>query len=236
MRDFRKYGIDTRGRSSGKIKTTCPQCNDTRGHKGDRSLSVDLSSGLAHCFHCQYSICVPDDAEERARQELLAKYRKTSHLPSHFRRPVFDPKKALLSEKTELYWTQTRCLPQELLKELRITEQEQFMQQSGTKENYLCFNYFEGDTLINTKFRSAQKHFMMVSGAELIPYNVDGILGSWEAIITEGEFDICALMAATGRRDIISVPAGAQSNLSSTSLTSGYIPLRDLNNDCSTQA
>lgn len=214
MRDFRKYGIDTRGRSSGKIRTICPHCNETRGHKGDKSLSVDLNSGRAHCFHCQHSIYVPDNTEERAKQEHIAKYRKTASLPSHFRRPVFDPKKSLLSKKTELYWTQTRCLPQELLKELRITEQEQFMQQSGAKENCICFNYFEGDTLINTKFRSAQKHFMMLPGAELIPYNIDGILGSREAIITEGEFDACALMAATGRRDIISVPNGAQSNLS----------------------
>ncbi len=214
MRDFHKFGIDTRGRSSGKIKTICPECNDTRGHKGDKSLSVDLDRGIAHCFHCQWAIYVPDDAEERAKQEQLEKYRKSARIPSHFRRPVFDPRKSQLSEKLELYWTQNRCLPQELLKELRITEQEQFMQQSGTKENCLCFNYFEGDTLVNTKFRSAQKHFMMVPGAELIPYNIDGILGSREAIITEGEFDACALMAATGRRDIISVPAGAQSNLS----------------------
>lgn len=214
MRDFHKYGIDTRGRSSGKIKTVCPLCNETRGHKGDKSLSVDLDRGVAHCHHCQGNIYVPDDTEERAKQALIEKYRKTSRLPSHFRRPVFDRSKTHLSEELGRYWTEVRCLPLELATELRITEQEQFMQQSGTKENCLCFNYFEGDTLVNTKFRSGKKHFMMVPGAELIPYNVDGILGSREAIITEGEFDACALMAATGRRDIISVPAGAQSNLS----------------------
>ena len=42
MRNFHKHGIDTRGRISGKVKTICPQCNDTRGHKGNRSLSIDL--------------------------------------------------------------------------------------------------------------------------------------------------------------------------------------------------
>ncbi|MCD8093752.1 MAG: AAA family ATPase [Bacteroides sp.] len=213
MRDFKKHGINTRGRSSGKIKTICPQCNDTRGHKGDKSLSVDLDKGVCYCHHCGYTLHVPDDAEERKRQEQIEKYRKSTHLPSHFRRPVFDPSKTRRSEALERYWTETRCLSQALLDELRITQQEELMPQSGKKENCLCFNYFEGDTLVNTKFRSREKHFKMVTGAELIPYNINGLLGSCEAIITEGEFDACALMTATGRRDIISVPAGAQNNL-----------------------
>ena len=37
---------------------------------------------------------------------------------------------------------------------------------------------------------------MMVKGAELIPYNVDSILGTPECIITEGEFDAAAIIAA----------------------------------------
>ena len=53
---------------------------------------------------------------------------------------------------------------------------------------------------------------MMVKGAELIPYNVDSILDTPECIITEGEFDAAAVIAA-GRKDVVSVPAGAQSNL-----------------------
>ena len=70
----------------------------------------------------------------------------------------------------------------------------------------------ENGVLINTKYRSALKHFRMVTGAELIPYNIDAIADTPECIITEGEFDACAFMTA-GRKDVISVPAGAQSNL-----------------------
>jgi twinkle protein len=84
--------------------------------------------------------------------------------------------------------------------------------ESNEEENCLCFNYFEGGTLINTKYRSGRKHFMMVKGAELIPYNIDAILDTPECIATEGEFDAAAFMTA-GRKDVISVPAGAQSNL-----------------------
>lgn len=213
MRDFEKYGIHLPNRRCVKFKTICPQCNDTRGHKGDKSLSVNKDEGLCYCHHCGYKLYVPDDAEERRKQERIEKYKKTARLPSHFKRPTFDPAKVKRSEALERYWTETRCLKQELLDELRISEQEELMPQSGRKENCLCFNYFEADVLVNTKFRSGNKHFKMVSGAELIPYNIDGLLGSKEAIIAEGEFDACALMTATGRRDIISVPAGAQSNL-----------------------
>ena len=175
MRNFHQRGIDTRGRISGKIKTICPQCNDTRGHKGNKSLSVDLDKGLCYCHHCGYTLHIPDDAEERRRQERIDRYRKSVLLPSHFRRPVFNASKTGRSEALERYWTEERCLRQELLDELRITEQREWMPQSEKEENCLCFNYFEGDTLVNTKFRSGQKHFKMVKDAELIPYNIRGL-------------------------------------------------------------
>ncbi len=82
-----------------------------------------------------------------------------------------------------------RCLPQELLRTLRITEETVRLPESNQEENCTCFNYFENGTLVNTKYRSALKHFMMVKRAQHIPYNVDSILGTPECIITEGEFD-----------------------------------------------
>ena len=212
MRNFHKYGIDTHGRTSSKIKTICPECNATRGHKGNKSFSIDLDKGLCYCHHCGHKFYVPDDAEERERQQLKEKYNRTSKLPSHFRRPVFDAAKTKLSENLERYWTQERCLAQHLLAELRITEECIMLPESHELENCLCFNYFENGTLINTKYRSGRKHFMMVKGAELIPYNIDAILDTPECIITEGEFDAAAFMSA-GRKDVISVPAGAQNNL-----------------------
>lgn len=212
MRNFHQHGIDTRGRISGKIKIICPQCNDTRGHKGNKSLSVDLDKGLCYCHHCGYKLYVPDDAEERLKQQRRDMHRKPAAPPQHFRRPTFDPARMQLSENLERYWTTVRCLPQELLRTLRITEETVRLPESSQEENCICFNYFENGTLVNTKYRSALKHFMMVKGAELIPYNVDSILGTPECIITEGEFDAAAIIAA-GRKDVISVPAGAQSNL-----------------------
>ena len=157
MRNFHQYGIDTKGRNSGKIKTICPQCNDTRGHKGDKSFSVNLNEGVCYCHHCGYKLYVPDDAEERQRQQRREQRRKASQLPSHFRRPTFDPAKAKLSEKLEKYWTQKRCLAQNLLAELHITEECIKLPGSNEIENCLCFNYFENGVLINTKYRSEER-------------------------------------------------------------------------------
>ena len=72
MRNFHQRGIDTRGRISGKIKTICPQCNDTRGHKGNKSLSVDLDKGLCYCHHCG----------DRKSTRLNSSHPSSSRMPS----------------------------------------------------------------------------------------------------------------------------------------------------------
>ena len=109
---------------------------------------------------------------------------------------------------------EVRCIPQSVIAGLRITEQEEFMSQSSQKERCVCFNYFEDGQLVNTKFRSVDaKHFKMFQGAELIPYNIDSVLGQTSCIIHEGELDAASSLAA-GFKSVISVPAGANSNLS----------------------
>ncbi|MDU7603490.1 MAG: AAA family ATPase, partial [Bacteroides caccae] len=168
-----------------------------------------------HCYHCGADFYVPDDTEEREKAERQAarKRRAAAVVPQHFQRPVFDASKTTLSDATERWLVETRCIPQSVIAELRITEQEEFMPQFGAKERCVCFNYFEGGQLVNTKFRSGKKHFKMVQGAELIPYNIDSLIGQTSCIIHEGELDAASSIAA-GFKGVISVPAGANSNLS----------------------
>ncbi len=215
MRNFANYQVDIRHRTSGVIKTICNQCLPTRHNKRDRSLRVNIDTGHCHCYHCGADFYVPDDTEEREKAERQAarKRRVAAVIPQHFQRPVFDASKTTLSDATERWLVETRCIPQSVIAELRITEQEEFMPQFGAKERCVCFNYFEGGQLVNTKFRSGKKHFKMVQGAELIPYNIDSILGQTSCIIHEGELDAASSIAA-GFKGVISVPAGANSNLS----------------------
>ncbi len=51
MRNFHQHGIDTRGRISGRIKTICPQCNDTRGHKGNKMDTHRPRTGATPARH-----------------------------------------------------------------------------------------------------------------------------------------------------------------------------------------
>ena len=215
MRNFANYQVDIRHRTSGVIKTICNQCLPTRHNKRDRSLRVNIDTGHCHCYHCGADFYVPDDTEEREKAERQAarKRRVAAVIPQHFQRPVFDASKTTLSDATERWLVEMRCIPQSVIAELRITEQEEFMPQFGAKERCVCFNYFEGGQLVNTKFRSGKKHFKMVQGAELIPYNIDSLIGQTSCIIHEGELDAASSIAA-GFKGVISVPAGANSNLS----------------------
>ena len=215
MRNFANYQVDIRHRTSGVIKTICNQCLPTRHNKRDRSLRVNIDTGHCHCYHCGADFYVPDDTEEREKAERQAarKRRAAAVVPQHFQRPVFDASKTTLSDATERWLVETRCIPQSVIAELRITEQEEFLPQVGAKERWVCFNYFEGGQLVNTKFRSGKKHFKMVQGAELIPYNIDSLIGQTSCIIHEGELDAASSIAA-GFKGVISVPAGANSNLS----------------------
>ena len=215
MRNFANYQVDIRHRTSGVIKTICNQCLPTRHNKRDRSLRVNIDTGNCHCYHCGADFYVPDDTEEREKAERQAarKRRAAAVVPQHFQRPVFDASKTTLSDATERWLVETRCIPQSVIAELRITEQEEFMPQFGAKERCVCFNYFEGGQLVNTKFRSGKKHFKMVQGAELIPYNIDSLIGQTSCIIHEGELDAASSIAA-GFKGVISVPTGANSNLS----------------------
>ena len=215
MRNFANYQVDIRHRTSGVIKTICNQCLPTRHNKRDRSLRVNIDTGHCHCYHCGADFYVPDDTEEREKAERQAarKRRVAAVVPQHFQRPVFDASKTTLSDATERWLVETRCIPQSVIAELRITEQEEFMPQFGAKERCVCFNYFEGGQLVSTKFRSGKKHFKMVQGAELIPYNIDSLIGQTSCIIHEGELDAASSIAA-GFKGVISVPAGANSNLS----------------------
>ena len=215
MRNFASYDVDIRRRTSGVVKTICNKCLPTRHNKRDHSLRVNIDTGHCHCYHCGADFYVPDDNEEREKAEhRAARQRRAAAIPQHFQRPVFNSSKTVLSEATERWLVETRCIPQSVIAALRITEQDEYMPQSAGNERCICFNYFEGEQLINTKFRGInEKHFKMVQGAELIPYNIDSVLGQTSCIIHEGELDAASSIAA-GFKSVISVPAGANSNLS----------------------
>lgn len=213
MRNFSSYGIDTRGKVSGIVKTRCPHCIETRHDKRDRSLRVNIDSGFGHCYHCGWDVHVPDEDEDRRKKESWNK-NHTKAVPKHFERPVFDPTKITLTPEWERYLVNKRCFTQQAIADLKLTVQQVRMPKSGQLESCLCFNYFEDGKLINVKYRTIDKQFKMFTGGELIPYNIDSIKDSDTAIIVEGEMDVLALRSV-GLKEAISVPTGGSASLSS---------------------
>lgn len=201
-KDYSDFGIEIPfGRKSGHIKVFCPKCRDQRSNKRDRSLSVDLDNGVWKCHYCNWTSGLP-----RHNNTSSLKYQK-----KEYTKPVLKGS-ALMSEKA-LAWFAGRGISMNTLTAMKVTEGKEWMPQKGKEVNTIQFNYYKDGELINTKFRTGDKCFKLVSNAELIPYNLDAIKGSLSCIVTEGEID-CLSFVECGRTDVVSVPNGANANLS----------------------
>lgn len=198
LKSWSDIGISV-NRTSGKLKVICPECRQRRSNKRDKSLSINIDKGVAHCHYCDSSFCLVNENN----------YMRELKINKEYVRPIWK-NETNLSEKVVRYF-ESRGIPQSIIRQMKITEGREFMPQDGQEMNTIQFNYFLGDELVNIKYRTGNKHFKMVSGAELIPYNLNSIKGEKECIITEGEFDCLAFMAS-GFFNTISVPAGASTN------------------------
>lgn len=188
--------IDTKGKTSGQIKTVCPACSPDRKNKKDRCLSVNVAKGMAKCHHCE-AISVRDDrpmVQDKVYELPQQNWRNYTSLSDNM-----------------VKFCESRGLYQSTLKELEISEEEYFQPQAGKKMNNIVFNYFEGDTLVNKKYRSAGKHFTQTAQTKPIFYNINAAIGAEEVFIVEGEFDVLA-MHQCGFKNTISIPNGANDN------------------------
>ena len=209
-KDFAEFGIDVPyGRRSGKIKTICPKCHDQRSNKRDKSLSVDLDKGVWHCHYCQWSgtneVHVKDDWQQRS---TIRKQKKVYKLPAA---QAAEEQRHQVGAKA-LAWFASRGISEQTLRALNVTEGLEWMPQTNKPENTVQFNYYRGEELVNVKYRTGRKEFKLVSGAELLPYNINAIGGTPECVITEGEMDTLSFVEC-GRLDVVSVPNGANANL-----------------------
>ena len=196
MRTIQWSDINLKGKSSGQIKTTCPACSPERKNKSDRCLSVNIKEGVAKCHHCEGISIREDRALVQDKVYKLPEQNWVNYTK--------------LSDGM-VKWCESRKIRQSTLKELGITEEEYFQPQAGKKMNNIVFNYFEGDTLVNKKFRSGGKHFTQTAQTKPIFYNINAAIGQDEVFIVEGEFDVLA-MHQCGFKNTISIPNGANDN------------------------
>lgn len=218
-KDYSDFGIQLpHGRTTGKVKTFCPQCHQTRHDKRDKSLSVDLDKGVWNCHYCGWGGSVNqsefDDSPEGKRKWMEQQPWFNPHRLRK-QKPVYKlpPEKPVtpVSEKA-LAWFNGRGISADTLTACKVTEGQEWMPQKNGQANTVQFNYYLNGKLINTKYRTGDKCFKLCSGAQLIPYNIDAIKGEKECIITEGEMDALSFYEV-GYHNVVSVPNGANANL-----------------------
>lgn len=187
MKTFQDFGIDIGNKSSGKIKTKCPQCSATRKNKSDKCLSVDIDKGLFNCHNCGWSGTTKFEKKKKFIRPEKIKVNLTERIIKWF-------SDRGISEPTLIHW--------------KIGESLEYFPQVGKKRRAINFNYYRENDLINIKYRDGQKNFKMVSGAELIFYGLDNIKTMDKIYIVEGEIDALSLHEA-GIYSVCSVPNGA---------------------------
>lgn len=170
-------------RRGGQEKTLCPQCSNSRKNKRDKCLSVNIGSGEYHCHNCGWKGNVRHF--ERRRENKI--YDKPD--------PQVLQNLELKEKVVQWFWNE-RKISRETLEKFMIFCRIEYMPQSHLNENCICFPYFRSDELVNIKFRDAHKYFKMVSGAELIFYNLNSIGDKKKVIIVEGEIDCLSLYEA----------------------------------------
>jgi twinkle protein len=192
--NFNQYSL-----KPGSTQGICPLCSHTRQPKNQKlqCASYDWERGLGTCHNCDTSF-------------QLHTYQRKGNATREYVKPipveVFEPVKDKAVE-----WFKTRGITQQTLDDLYVTTGEEFMPQTGQKENTIQFNYIMGDELVNIKYRDGRKNFKLYKGAEKIFYNINSIVGYDWCVITEGEMDALALHEA-GIKNVISVPNGATLN------------------------
>lgn len=192
---YNQYEFDLKGRTSGKIKTTCPFCSHERKKQKVMCATVWIDEGTYHCNHCE-------------RKGSLHKYKnnkismmKTYKIPNQDRK--FELDEVIIDN-----FRTARGIKESTLVKCKVSSGKHYMPKAGKETRAIEFNYFRDGKLVNVKYKAKNKDFKLEDGAELIFYNIDSIKNSDYVIITEGEED-CLSFVQAGYESSISVPNGA---------------------------
>ena len=194
---------------NGKKKQFCPECHANRTDKRDKSLSVDWDKCIAHCHYCGKNFFF--GKTEKIGYAPKVVYQQPKPEMKGYKKPAKLTNEEPLDENMK-QWFSNRGIPAEVAESEGISKVCRKMPQTEKVEKCIVFPYRVNGQLVNRKYRDGAKHFMLEANAQLVPYRIDHIKDTPECVITEGEMDALSFIMA-GRDDVISVPNGAQKNL-----------------------
>ncbi len=202
---LKEYGIA----NNKKIKQICPACHANRSNKRDKSLYVEWKKCFARCYYCDAYYFFGKSEEKNYYPQSTQQPMKTE--TKEYKKPGRLSNAEPLDENMQK-WFESRSIPVGITEAEGIFKASRKMPQTENIEKCIVFPYTVEGVLVNRKYRDGAKHFMLESGAKLVPWRIDHILESPECIITEGEMDALSFIVA-GYDNVISVPNGAQKNL-----------------------
>lgn len=182
-------------------RSICPICSKNRKPQNQKAkvMMLDWERGLGTCCHCSEVI-------------QLHTYRK-KEATKVYTKPIWNNNTNLSDDIVK--WFEGRGISQMTLRKAKVSQGLDIMppkKDSGSNEwvqsKTIHFNYFRNDELVNIKYRTSDKRFKMVTGAEKIMYNVDLWRHDNEVVICEGEMDALSFMEA-GILNVTSVPNGS---------------------------
>lgn len=197
MANIQSWDLIHTNKNSGTVKLKCPACTDTRKNKTDRSLYVNFNNGIGKCFNCE-ALYFRDSIER-------------SIIKSDYKLPEQTWKNYTTISDSFIKALESRKISQSTIINFGITQETYYQPKLQKEVDNLVFNYFEGDVVVNKKYRGANKSFTQSKEAKSIFYNINSIIGLNEAYIVEGEFDVLALYEI-GIKNVISLPNGANDN------------------------
>lgn len=197
MKNIYNWNLIQTNKVSGTAKVKCPICSPERRNKTDRSLYINFNSGVGKCFHCE-GLFFRDSVEksiEKTEYELpVQTWKNYTQLSDEFVKALEERK---ISQSTVI--------------NLGVTQELFYQPKLKQEVQNLVFNYFEGETVVNKKYRGKGKSFTQSKNAKSILYNINSIIGQEECYIVEGEFDVLAFYEI-GIKNCVSIPNGANDN------------------------
>ena len=184
------------------VRCKCPDCSDTRKHKEEHCVRLDLSTGMGKCYNCGFHFIISTKVTDYNK--------KRGYQKKNFRLP--DTSKLMPLDGIAIdYLLKRKIQPQTALK---AGVRSAIRTIKGIERSCLAFTYREGTKVVNIQYKSTTKDFAVEPDCELIPWNIDAAIGQESLIITEGMMDALALMEC-GFDNVISVSNGAESDVRS---------------------
>ena len=170
-------------RNTSQHHDTAPQQRNTSQHHD--AASQHRNTSQHHDTASQHHDAASQHRNASQHHDAALQHHNTSqrkpHIPLqppvHYVCPVINKNKQIMNGEMMEYMVDRRGIPMDVLTRMKIEERLEFLPQTGKEEACICFPYLEDGVMKNMKFRDAAKHFKMVKGAELIPWNIDAIKG-----------------------------------------------------------